>query len=131
MWWRERYIKQLKEADKKRMFSDVSNDRKEKRQHFQEMYQDTSWKKLRKWHIDTHPYCEMCLKKDKITKAFLVHHIKPAMDFPELFLEPTNLESACLPCHSTHEWKEAKERRRLRKLANGKKLMEQLMTKPK
>ena len=42
------------------------------------------------------PICQKCGKR----LAVLVHHIKPARQYPELQLERSNLESACTPCHN-------------------------------
>ncbi|MDP5274341.1 HNH endonuclease signature motif containing protein [Chengkuizengella axinellae] len=44
--------------------------------------------------------CQRCLRMDRLTQANIVHHIKELEDYPELALDPNNLESVCATCHN-------------------------------
>ncbi|WP_232317039.1 HNH endonuclease signature motif containing protein [Paenibacillus sp. D9] len=50
--------------------------------------------------IRDHYLCQICLRKEKLTSANTVHHIKPLETHPELALETDNLESICPACHN-------------------------------
>lgn len=64
-------------------------------------YKSKEWRKCREMIlIRDHYLCQTCLKKGIIKVANTVHHIKPLEDYPELALEPTNLESICPACHN-------------------------------
>ncbi|WP_210090674.1 HNH endonuclease [Paenibacillus turicensis] len=66
-------------------------------------YKSKEWRKCREMIlIRDHYLCQSCLKKGIIKSANTVHHIKQLEDYPELALEPTNLESICPACHN-HE----------------------------
>lgn len=69
----------------------------------QKFYQSTEWRKLRAYKINNHPLCEECLKKDMLTPATEVHHIKDIVDCPtfENALNYDGLMSLCKSCHST------------------------------
>ena len=43
-----------------------------------------------------HPLCEKC----GIRFSVDVHHIKPLKEYPELALDPDNLEALCKRCHA-------------------------------
>jgi 5-methylcytosine-specific restriction enzyme A len=70
----------------------------------QQIYNSTTWKKLRLFYLKQHPLCEKCLP-DKLTPAVEVHHIreiskgKDIYEKQELALDINNLMSLCVPCH--------------------------------
>lgn len=55
----------------------------------------SSWRTVRKEHIQNFPYCAICRKK----KGLEVHHIVPFHMDPSLELEPTNLVTFCRKHH--------------------------------
>ena len=69
----------------------------------QKFYQSKYWRKLRDYKIAMNPLCEECLKKDILTPATEVHHIKDIADLPtmENALNYDGLMSLCKSCHST------------------------------
>ncbi len=58
------------------------------------------WQMVRNAHINEHPWCVACAEQGVQTPASEVDHIQPVRSHPELRLEPSNLRSLCLPCHS-------------------------------
>jgi 5-methylcytosine-specific restriction protein A len=71
---------------------------REERQNF---YSSPEWKILRKYMLQLQPLCEMCLRKDRITVATELHHIRDIADAPHLRLDTSNLMPICKSCHST------------------------------
>lgn len=64
-------------------------------------YKSSAWLKCREVVlIRDHYMCQPCLKRERITTANTVHHIKPLEDYPELALDIDNLESICPSCHN-------------------------------
>jgi len=55
---------------------------------------DHTWQKLRKWKLATDPFCVVCNES-----ADQVDHIVPIFDGGER-LDPANLQSLCISCHS-------------------------------
>ena len=54
---------------------------------------------FRKTLISENPFCFVCQRsgnKDNL----IIHHIKPAKDFPELFLDASNCIVLCKRCHN-------------------------------
>ena len=66
---------------------------------------DAKWRKLRLAKLAENPLCECenCKRDKKVKRATLVHHIKNALDYPELRLEWDNLESMANDCHEIIE----------------------------
>lgn len=64
-------------------------------------YLSSAWEKCRAFVLvrDNH-LCQPCLRRDKLTPATVVHHIKSLDEYPELALDPDNLESCCGTCHN-------------------------------
>ena len=66
-------------------------------------YQSQSWRKLREVYMHQHPLCEECLKKNKVTPAQSIHHIKSPFEKGvinyQLLLDPNNLMAVCNECH--------------------------------
>ena len=57
---------------------------------------DAAWRKLRDEHLKRQPNCVACGKPGDT-----VDHIKRVRDFPELRLDPRNLQTVCASCHSS------------------------------
>ena len=74
-----------------------------KRKLRQKAYQSQSWKCLREVYMHQHPLCEECLKKNKVTPAQSIHHIKSPFEKGvinyQLLLDPNNLMAVCNECH--------------------------------
>lgn len=74
----------------------------------QGLYHWPVWRRLRLKALQRDHYlCQACLKKNRITKATEVHHIKPAEDYPELALDLDNLTSLCWRCHEETKHRKA------------------------
>lgn len=69
----------------------------------QAAYSRTDWRKMRETYLKTHPICEDCLAKGKVTPATDVHHLKSPFKGGEvnysLLLDYDNLMSLCKECH--------------------------------
>ena len=70
----------------------------------QKAYQSKEWRELRDTYIRMHPLCEECIKKNIVTPAQDVHHIKSPFTKGNinyhLLLDMNNLESVCKVCHA-------------------------------
>lgn len=65
-------------------------------------YKDTRWIKKRIRILKRDKYeCRECRRYGKTTEATIVHHVKPADVYPELWLDSKNLYSCCSKCHNT------------------------------
>lgn len=58
---------------------------------------DADWRKLRAEHLKRQPNCVICGKPGNT-----VDHIKRVRDFPELRLDPRNLQTLCASHHSSN-----------------------------
>lgn len=56
------------------------------------------WRKIRAMFLGQHPFCEECIKEDRMTLATEVHHIVP-LDHGGTNAED-NLMALCKACHS-------------------------------
>lgn len=54
------------------------------------------WRAARAAHLAAHPVCEHCGSRDRLE----VHHRIAVRQRPDLRLEPSNLVTVCLRCHS-------------------------------
>jgi len=69
------------------------------------VYNTTTWIKLRKAYLMEHPLCEECLKQGKTTVAEQVHHIKHILEgkdeweMKSIGYDYNNLEALCEKCH--------------------------------
>ena len=72
-----------------------------KREARQKFYHSKEWKILRNFMLSRQPLCDHCLKKDRITVATEVDHIRDIKDAPELRLSMNNLRTLCQSCHNT------------------------------
>lgn len=64
-------------------------------------YDRAAWLQLRKWKLARDPLCERCLEKSRASEARHVHHAQTVADRPDLALDPGNLQSLCIACHSS------------------------------
>lgn len=78
-------------------------------------YHTTAWRKLRKVILQRdHGMCVRCMERFmqggiRPRHATTVHHIKHMDEYPDLALEPSNLQSLCDICHNqAHPEKGAK-----------------------
>ena len=76
----------------------------------QTLYSEPSWKHLRGRQLMKHPLCDRCLSYGRSVPADHVDHVTPHRGDMTLFLDDTNLQSLCLPCHS---WKTTQEQKGL------------------
>lgn len=70
-------------------------------------YRSARWKRKSE-HIKRRDgyQCQMCRRYGKNTPAKIVHHKKPADEYPELAWDDDNLVSLCIACHNKmHEEK--------------------------
>lgn len=58
-------------------------------------YNSPEWKALRSEHLKANRTCVKCG-----ARASVVDHVKPWRGDRRLFLDPSNLQSLCRPCHS-------------------------------
>lgn len=66
-------------------------------------YKGKAWRATRKVRLIKDNYlCQPCFRDKTITKANAVHHKKELVDYPELALDISNLESICNSCHNKH-----------------------------
>ena len=65
-------------------------------------YKTKTWQKMRAQVIARDCFeCQRCKQMGKVGPAEVVHHIKSADDFPNLFLSEPNLQTLCRVCHET------------------------------
>ena len=60
---------------------------------------DGKWKKLRAYHLASHPLCVMCAGLSYVKMAGIVDHIIPHKGDNKLRLDPNNLQSLCKMHH--------------------------------
>ena len=60
---------------------------------------DARWNKARIEHLDEHPLCVDCAKREYVMPATVVDHIVPHNGNDELFWDRSNWQSLCKPCH--------------------------------
>lgn len=60
---------------------------------------DARWNKARIEHLDEHPLCVDCGKREYVMPATVVDHIVPHKGNDELFWDRSNWQSLCKPCH--------------------------------
>ncbi|OMF95085.1 hypothetical protein BK146_16590 [Paenibacillus sp. FSL R7-0333] len=75
-------------------------------------YKSTAWEKAREQALirDNH-LCQHCFKRQRLTLADMVHHIKPISDYPDLALVLDNLLSLCNSCHNKEHGIEGQQHR--------------------
>lgn len=62
---------------------------------------DAKWKKFRRWYLESHPFCVMCMqeKPPRYTRATIVDHIKPFRGDKTLQYDLNNLQPLCKHHH--------------------------------
>lgn len=67
------------------------------------LYKTYRWQKLRKEILRRdNNECQWCKKKGLVRKAEVIHHLKEADRYIDLFYEPSNLISLCRVCHEEY-----------------------------
>ena len=67
------------------------------------LYKTYQWQKIREKALRRdNNECQWCKKKGKVVKATVIHHIKEADEYPDLFFELPNLISVCRECHEKY-----------------------------
>lgn len=62
---------------------------------------DAAWERVRKFILLRDPICKIQIKcKDAPAVSTEVDHIKPIRFYPELRLDPSNLQGCCKPCNA-------------------------------
>ena len=69
-------------------------------------YQSKAWRAVREIILTEQPYCVECLKHGIFTLATEVDHIIDIAKRTDLFLEKTNLQGLCKPCHAKKTFNE-------------------------
>lgn len=66
----------------------------------EDFYNEKYWRRLSHRIIkEEHSECRLCREAHRLTRAVLVHHIKPLRIAPELAYERSNLMPLCHDCH--------------------------------
>ncbi|MCH7411146.1 HNH endonuclease [Belliella sp. DSM 111904] len=63
-------------------------------------YRQAPWLNLRKAKIEQNPICELCESVGIVSEGTFIDHILNRLIFPELDLEPLNLQTLCTKCHA-------------------------------
>lgn len=66
-------------------------------------YGSSKWRKTRARKLSKNPICEICEHEF----STVVHHIKPAREYPKLRFTFSNLQAVCESCHNRESQKEA------------------------
>lgn len=67
----------------------------------EQFYKSAAWQRKRKMILKRDGYlCTNCKKYGRLRPRTEVHHIKHADEFPDLWLENSNLVSLCKRCHN-------------------------------
>lgn len=69
------------------------------RDHHDEFYNTTTWRRIRKQFIEAHPICKWCDEENKTTQAEVVDHITPIKQGGDM-TNINNLQSLCTRCHA-------------------------------
>jgi 5-methylcytosine-specific restriction protein A len=81
-----------------------------------DFYRSPAWRKVRKLHLQKHPFCVECQNQGKVVTAKVVDHIKrvnpsnPYNTQNGVWGEPLNSENLQSLCSKCHNSKSAKER---------------------
>ncbi len=62
---------------------------------------DQDWARLRAAHLADEPYCPECARLGRETLPRIADHIVPVRDAPERRLDPSNVQSLCVPHHQS------------------------------
>lgn len=67
----------------------------------EQFYKSAAWQRKRKLILKRDGYlCANCKKYGRLRRRTEVHHIKHRDEFPELWLDNSNLVSLCKRCHN-------------------------------
>lgn len=75
-------------------------DRTDDRREAKAFYRSPAWRRLRASILRSDPLCRDCRAAGRYVPAVDVHHLQDRADFPELALDPSNLEGLCKGCHN-------------------------------
>lgn len=73
--------------------------RSQEAQAYRHLYKNRAWQQARTAKLAAEPLCELCAKTGRVTPATVVNHRIPHKGDWQLFIDPTNHQSACKPCH--------------------------------
>lgn len=71
---------------------------------------DARWRKASKRFLLMFPFCSVCQREGKITKATVVDHIVPHRGDQNLFWDEQNWQPLCKSCHDKKTWREDRYR---------------------
>lgn len=77
---------------------------------------DRTWERLRRMHLNEHPFCAKCLPAVSRLGNIVDHVIPIAVD-PSRRLDPTNLQTLCKPHHDRDKQREDKRAAKARRAA--------------
>lgn len=66
-------------------------------------YKTRFWRINRENFLRNNPLCARCLREGRLSIATVVHHLKPHKGNWSVFIDRTNWESSCKPCHDKIE----------------------------
>jgi len=71
-------------------------------EHIRKLYRTARWERLRKAQFSVQPLCELCLQREDIVIAKVVHHSQGGHrnDVERFWSGP--FQSLCMECHSRH-----------------------------
>lgn len=56
--------------------------------------------------LSRHPWCVICRRMGRLTRATVVDHIRPHKGDPRLFFDYDNLQPLCASCHAALKQRE-------------------------
>lgn len=66
---------------------------------YHQWYSRPEWQAARTKRLASVPYCERCMPRGETIKATVVNHRVPHKGDWRLFIDQSNHESVCKPCH--------------------------------
>lgn len=66
---------------------------------YRRLYKTKAWQEARKAQLSKQPLCELCQDRGKTVPASVVNHKEPHKGDWSLFIDQTNHQSVCKPCH--------------------------------
>ena len=76
------------------------------RRHSRARGYDRTWERLRRMHLNAHPYCVRCEALGRAVLAKVADHVIPIAVDPTRRLDPSNLQSLCEPHHNSDKQRE-------------------------
>ena len=71
------------------------------RSSYRHLYKTKQWREGRLAFLTEHPICAHCQRRDRLTPATVVDHIKDHKGNETLFFEQDNWQPLCKPCHDS------------------------------